>query len=146
VTATLLPRAAAALLALAAAGCGSDKKTYPVAGRFVWADGTPAKELSGGMVIFQCAGEQMTSKGPVGPDGGFVLGTYKLDDGSVAGAHTVAVVQPSADYGENPPLQVVHRKYESHQTTDLKVTVEPKANEVVLTVEPGAWMLRKKPK
>jgi hypothetical protein len=134
---------AAAVALAAAAGCGDGKKTYPVAGRFVWQDGSPAKELSGGMVIFQCDGEQISSKGPIREDGTFVLGTYKLEDGTVAGKHKVSVVQPSADWGDNPPLQVVHKKYEGMGTTDLEVTVEPKSNDVLLKVEPGAWMLKK---
>lgn len=145
----LLPRVAptAVLVFLVSlAGCGSGKSTYPVAGRFVWPDGRPAKEMAGGMVIFQCDAEQINSKGLIGADGSFILGTYKADDGTVAGNHKVAVVQPVADYGDNPSLQVVHRRYEDVATTDLRVTVEPKKNDITLKVEPGTWMLKKKPR
>lgn len=142
------PRAAVVLAAslalLTLAGCAAGKKTYPVKGKFVWPNGTAAKELAGGMVNFQCDAEQVSSKGPIGEDGSFVLGTYKLDDGTVAGVHKVAVVQPVADYGDNPSLQVVHRRYEEMATTDLKVTVEPKENVIELKVEPGAWMKKQK--
>ncbi len=128
-----------------AAGCRSDqKKTYPVRGKFVWPDGSNAKELAGGMVIFQCDEERISSKGPIDEEGGFVLGTYKLTDGTVAGKHKVAIAQPAADFGDHPPLEVVHRRYEGMETTDLIVTVEPKANDLTLKVQPGAWMKRKR--
>ncbi len=133
------------LLLLMAWGCSSDqKKTYPVKGKLVWPDGSSAKELSGGMVIFQCNAEQISSKGPIDQTGCFVLGTYTLIDGTVAGKHKVAIVQPVSDDENHSPLQVVHRRYESMETTDLEVTVEPKDNDIVLKVMPGAWMKRPK--
>jgi hypothetical protein len=133
------------LFLVTTSGCSSDqKKTYPVKGKFVWPDGSSAKELAGGMVIFQCDEEQVSSKAPIDQEGGFVLGTYKLTDGTVAGKHKVAIVQPAADFGDHPPLEVVHRRYESLDTSDLKVTVEPKPNDLVFKVMPGAWLKRSK--
>jgi hypothetical protein len=63
------------------AGCFSGQKpTYPVQGKLVWEDGNPAKELSGGMVIFQCDAEEMSAKAPIDQEGGFILGTYTQSD------------------------------------------------------------------
>ncbi len=63
----------------------------------------------------------------------------------MAGKHKVAIMQPpdprASDYRQ---LQVVDRKYESMDTSELEVTIEPKANEITLTVTPGAWMKRQK--
>lgn len=131
-------------LLLTTAGCNSDqKKTCPVRGKFVWPNGSVAKELSSGMVIFQCDAEEITSKASIDQDGGFILGTYKLTDGTVPGKHKVAVVQPVSDDDNHAPLQVVHRRYENPTTSDLVVTVEPRSNEIVLKVDPGAWMKKR---
>jgi hypothetical protein len=125
-------------------GCLSDKKpTYPVKGQLAWQDGTAAKELSGGMVIFQCDAEQMSAKASIDQDGGFVLGTYALSDGAVAGKHKVSIAQPAAETGDYRPLEIVDRRYESMGTTDLEITIEPKRNDIVLKVSPGAWMKKK---
>src|SRR5687768_18574216 len=88
---------AAVLAAIAAAGCSSnEKKTWPTRGKIVWADGTSVKELADGMVIFQCDSEEISAKGPIDAEGQFVLGTYSMTDGAVAGKHKVAIVQPAA--------------------------------------------------
>jgi hypothetical protein len=127
------------------AGCfSSEKPTYPVQGKLVWEDGSPAKELSGGMVIFQCDAEEMSAKAPIDPEGSFTLGTYSQSDGAVAGKHKVSIAQPAAETGEYRPLEIVDRRYESMETTDLEVTIEPKRNEIALKVSPGAWMKKKK--
>jgi hypothetical protein len=126
-------------------GCSSGQKpTYPVKGQLAWEDGSPAKELSGGMVIFQCDAEQMSARASIDPEGGFVLGTYTLSDGAVTGKHKVSIAQPAAETGEYRPLEIVDRRYESMGTTDLEVTIEPKRNDIVLKVSPGAWMKKKK--
>jgi hypothetical protein len=133
------------LVILASAGCSSSQKpTYPVQGKFVWEDGSPAKELSGGMVIFQCDAEEMSAKASIDQAGGFVLGTYTLSDGAVSGKHKISIAQPAPETGEYRPLEIVERKYESMGTTDLEVTIEPKRNDIVLKVSPGAWVRKKK--
>jgi hypothetical protein len=133
------------LVILPSAGCLSGQKpTYPVQGKLVWDDGSPAKELAGGMVIFQCDTEEMSAKSSIDQEGGFTLGTYTLTDGAVAGTHKVSIAQPAAETGDYRPLEIVDRRYESMATTDLEVTVEPKRNDVVLKVSPGAWMKKKK--
>jgi hypothetical protein len=135
-----------ATLLVTTCGCNSDqKKTYPTKGKLVWEDGAPVKELSGGMVVFQCDAEEISAKAPIHEDGSFVVGTHTLDDGAVAGKHQVAIMQPAdQNASEYRALQVVDRKYESMDTTDLAVTIEPKPNDLVLKVTPGAWMKKQK--
>jgi hypothetical protein len=134
------------ILLLAVCGCSSnEKQVYPAQGRVVWEDGVPVKELAGGMVIFQCDTEQISAKAPIDAEGRFVLGTYGLDDGAVAGKHKVAIVQPSdEESGDYKPLAIVAKKYESMETSDLEVTVQPQQNDIELKVLPGAWMKKQK--
>jgi hypothetical protein len=133
------------LVMLTFGGCFSGQKpTYPTQGKLVWENGSPAKELAGGMVIFQCDAEVMSAKAPIDQEGSFTLGTYSLNDGAVAGKHKVSIAQPAPETGEYRPLEVVDRKYETMETTDLEATIEPKRNDLVLKVSPGAWMKKKK--
>jgi hypothetical protein len=133
------------LVILIMGGCSSGQKpTYPVQGKLVWEDGSPAKELSGGMVIFQCDAEEMSAKAPIDQVGDFILGTYTRSDGAVAGKHKVSIAQPAAETGEYRPLEIVDRRYESMETTDLEVTIEAKRNDIVLKVSPGTWMKKRK--
>jgi hypothetical protein len=135
-----------ATLIVTTCGCNSGQKpTYPTKGKFVWEDGSNVKELSGGMVVFQCDSEEIVARAPIDQDGAFTIGTYTMDDGAVAGKHKVSVVQPADETaGDARALQVVDPKYESTATTDLEVTIEPKSNEIVLKVSPGAWMKKQK--
>jgi hypothetical protein len=128
------------------AGCSSNQKpVYPTKGRVVWEDGSSVKELSGGMVIFQSDAEEISAKAGIDEEGRFVLGTYTLDDGAVAGQHKVAIVQPSADEsGDYKPAHIIDPKYESMETTDLAATIEPKSNEIVLKVTPDPRMKRQR--
>src|SRR5262245_62694231 len=86
--------ALAALILLLGFGCGG-RKTYPVEGRVVWSDGTPAKELAGGMVSFDLITDEPKDKvnphGDIQEDGSFRLQTFKPDDGAPAGKYRVAV-------------------------------------------------------
>jgi len=146
----LTPRAvlrlmAAVLLVLITGGCSSDQKqTYPAKGKLVWDDGSSAQQLSGGMVIFQSDAEQISAKAAIDQQGSFVLGTYELDDGAVAGKHKVAIIQPASESGDYNPREIVDRRYESIETTDLEVTIEPAPNEIVLKLKPGAWVKKQK--
>jgi hypothetical protein len=136
--------ALATLVAAGAFGCGDQKRTYPVRGQFIWEDtNAPAKELAGGNVMFQSDTERMTAQGPIDESGRFVVSTYKAGDGAVAGKHKIAIGQPVSDYGDRPPVEAAHKKYESISTTDLEVTVEPHDNDFRLKIAPGAWMKKK---
>ena len=136
---------AAALLTATTWGCSSDEKqTYPVKGKLVWDDGGNAQQLAGGMVIFQCDAEQISAKAPIDEAGGFLLGTYALDDGAVAGQHKVAIIQPASESGDYNPREIVDRSQERIETTDLVVTIEPKPNDLILKLKPGAWTKKQK--
>jgi hypothetical protein len=86
----------------------------------------------------------MSAKASIDQEGSFTLGTYSQSDGAVAGKHKVSIAQPAAETGDYRPLEIVDRRYESMETTDLEVTIEPKRNDIVLKVSPGAWMKKKK--
>jgi hypothetical protein len=124
------------------AGCPDGKKTYPVKGKFVWPDGSSAKELAGSGVAFQCPEQQVSSHGTIDEEGCFVLRYDKPGDGTVAGKHRILILLGVDDGGRK--MQIVHPRYENYKTSGLEVTVEPTTNEFVLKVEPGAWMKRKK--
>jgi hypothetical protein len=135
---------AVALLATAW-GCSSDQKqTYPVKGKLVWEDGGDVRQLAGGLVVFQCDAEQISAKAPIDETGSFVLGTYGLDDGAVAGQYKVAIIQPASESGDYNPLEIVDRRDQAVETSELVVTIEPQPNDLVLKLRPGAWMKKQK--
>jgi hypothetical protein len=122
------------LLALpGTAGCGS--RTYPVEGRVVFRDGKEATELAGGFVTFEAEESQVSAQGEIQPDGTFRMGTFKPGDGAVPGRHKVLVMPRPADNPDRPPPPVLHPRYQRLETSGLEVTVEPKKNQVTLTVE-----------
>ncbi len=53
-----------ALAAVALAGCGG-RKTYPVKGQVVFKDGTPARELAGYAIMFECAEQKVGANGVI---------------------------------------------------------------------------------
>lgn len=118
-----------ALTGLTAGGCGGTK-TYPVEGQVVFQDGKPATELAGGMVTFDCPEAKVSAQGSIQADGRFRLGTFRPDDGAVAGEHLVAITPPPPPNPDRPPPPVM-RPLKS----GLKKTVEPKSNQIEIRVE-----------
>jgi hypothetical protein len=128
------------MLVATATGCATnEKQTYPTKGKLVWEDGGNAKQLAGGMVVFQSDQEQISAKGAIDDTGSFVLGTFALDDGAVAGPHKVVIIPPASETGDYNSREIVDRRYERVETTDLAVTIEAQPNDVVLKLRPGAW-------
>ena len=80
-----------ALLLLATAGCGGG--TYPVEGKLVWQDGSPATELAGSQVLFEQVESNTSARGTVNGDATFRLTTHQPDDGAVPGRHQVIVLE-----------------------------------------------------
>lgn len=120
-----------------AAGCGGPT-VYPVKGRLVYPDGTPAREAEGATVVFETTaadGRGFSATGPVDADGHFVMTTDTKGDGVAPGVNKVLISpkQITADVG---PTRAVATKYEDFATSGLEVTVERKSNDVTLTVEP----------
>jgi hypothetical protein len=121
-------------LAVAAAGCNSNKQ--PVEGKVVWADGTPAKELAGGMVVFESKQAPVGARGEIKEDGSFRLTTDRPDDGVAPGEYRVLIIQlrPDDEIRPRPPLPMDTR-FEAFETSGLTYTVQPGKNEPVLKVE-----------
>jgi hypothetical protein len=121
-------------------GCSdSERKTYPVRGIVRFPDG---KVLREGSVEFEIIGRKdpITATGVIGPDGSFVLGTYELDDGALAGKHRVVVI---ADYvigsgAERPgliPESTLDPRYRDYRRSGLVHEVKPDTNNIVIEVE-----------
>src|SRR5438477_10167409 len=85
-------RAAALLLLPLVSGCGRSGP-YPVEGKVVWEDGSPAKELAMAQVVFDLPEMQISSRGSIQPDGTFRLTTYKPNDGAMPGEYKVMVLE-----------------------------------------------------
>jgi hypothetical protein len=118
-----------------AAGCGAKK--YPVEGKVVWTDGSPAKELAGGMVVFESTEAPRSARGEVKEDGSFRLTTESPDDGLLPGHYRVLVSQhrPEPDGITRPPPPPMDPRFEDFKTSGLEFTIEPKKNDVVLKVD-----------
>lgn len=142
-------RLGAALVALAAAGCGDNNAVYPVRGRVTF----EGKPLPGGgsIALFPLDNRPgKTAGGEVAEDGTYELTTYREGDGSMPGEFRVVVFQvterepaTSVD-GREPtreevgvPISIVAKAdrippvYADHQHSPLRATVAAKgANEI----------------
>jgi hypothetical protein len=130
----LFPGRWLAFAAAIAAGCAP--KTYPVQGKLTWADGSPAAELAGAQVVFESAALKVGARGDVKADGGFLLSTYKTDDGVPPGDYQVAVIEhrPSPE-GKFLSPAVMDPKFSSFATSGLTATVKSGPNPVTIAVE-----------
>jgi hypothetical protein len=127
-------RLGAALLLTTLVGCGSSS-IYPVRGQIQFKDGAPAKELAGGTIEFQAEGAPVSARGTIDEEGRFEMSTEKRGDGAHVGKNKVVILEASAGSPEAPPKKIVDPRYHNPRTSDLEVTVEPKTNEITLTVE-----------
>jgi hypothetical protein len=129
----------ALVLAAFVSGCGKGDGPFPVEGQVVWEDGTPAKELHLGSVIFDLPEKHTGAKGMIQPDGTFRLTTNKPDDGALVGEYKVMVVEgarrplPGGDGSQMAPGRM-DSKYSDPSTTDLTATVKPGVNKITLKV------------
>jgi hypothetical protein len=124
----------AALLLSSTSGCGAAK--YPVEGKVVWMDGTPAKELAGGMVVFESTEAPKAARGVIQEDGSFRLTTERPDDGAAPGPYRVLVIQPEPDDSIRPrPPLAMDMRFGAFETSGLTYTVQPGKNEPVFKVE-----------
>jgi hypothetical protein len=127
--------------ALLLSGCGSG--LYPVEGQIFWKDGKPATELQRGYVVFDLPEKQTSARGTIQADGTFKLSTRTPDDGAFPGEYKVLVVEVGRKTLGGPDASAIAPgamdiKYSDPSTTDLRVTLEPKPNKVVLRVERAA--------
>jgi len=129
-----------ALLFVVASGCSNrNPTTHPVHGEVRFPDGKPPTK---GNVEFELLDQEMpiTATGEISEDGTFVLGTFELDDGAIAGRHR-AVVIADHEIGtgvERPgmlPPPTLHPRFRDFKTSGLEFTVEPGKNEIVIDVD-----------
>ena len=125
---------AIALLSCLAAGC-STKSTYPVEGKVVFADGSPATELAGYTVSFDSAEQKVGANGVVGADGTFRIGTFEDDDGAMPGNYRVALTPPAPPVDEPPPATIIDKKYGDLDSSGLQAEIKPEDNVIELKVE-----------
>jgi hypothetical protein len=119
-------------------GCGSD--IYPVEGKVVWKDGSPAKELKNSLVFFNLAEKQTRAQGQVEADGSFHLTTNKPNDGALAGEHDVLIIEVARKHLGGPDGSALapgamDSRFSDPRTSGLKATVKPGTNPITLTVE-----------
>jgi hypothetical protein len=128
--------AATGLLCALLSGCGSG--LHPVEGKVVWKDGTPAKELAGGQVVFDLPEKKLSARGVIREDGTFRLTSLNPDDGAPAGDYKVLILEhrknANADGTQLAP-PILDPRYADHKTSDLTATVSPGPNTVTLTVD-----------
>ena len=119
-------------------GCGSGGP-YPVDGRVVWKDGSPATELAGSQVVFDLPEKQTSARGIVQADGTFRLATTKPNDGALAGTYKVVVIETRKPLGgpDSDAIApgVMDVRFYDPATSGLRATVKPGTNKVTLTVE-----------
>jgi hypothetical protein len=142
VTRPALRWAAALTLAAALTGCSPGDGPFPVEGTVVWEDdGTPAKELHLGSVIFDLPERQIGARGVIQPDGTFRLTTTKPGDGAMVGDYKVVILEgarkPIGDGTVLAPLRMDAR-YSDRNATDLTATVKPGKNVITLKVKRAA--------
>lgn len=137
------PMPGVALLLLFASGllgCSNgEEPCYPVRGQVVYEDGQPAVELVNGSIalIPDREGGTPIASGTIGDDGRFVLSTRREKDGAVAGPHRVAIELPDLDSmdGDARHRQPPRVRLDRDALDNLRVTVEPKSNELTITVK-----------
>ena len=69
------------------------------------------------------------------PDGSFKLGTYEDGDGALPGKYKVAIMRPLPVGDEPVPRDIIDPRFGQLESSGLEVTIEPKHNDVSLTVE-----------
>lgn len=131
------PKRHCILLILACvAGCGSDQlQTWPARGRVVFPDGAPVRT---GTIELRSQDHNLTASGRINTDGSFVLGTYEIDDGAVAGTHDVIVLQlivndgtvnHTMDHGRS-----VAPGFSTYESSGLITTVAEQDNDLTIEV------------
>ena len=125
-------------LAILPFGCGSG--LYPVEGKVVWKDGSPAKELERGYVVFDLPEKQTSARGTIQADGTFRLTTNKPNDGALPGEYKVLVVEVGRKALGGPDATAIapgamDARFSDPSTTPLRATVVAGPNKITLTVE-----------
>jgi hypothetical protein len=118
------------------AGCGSG--LAPVNGTLAWADGTPAKELEGGEIVFENVEKKISARGVIAADGTFKLRTNGAEDGCPVGTFTVAVVEFRKNANAAGTLlmpALMDPKFGEMKQSGLTATVQSGPNTITIKVE-----------
>src|SRR5262249_39700373 len=106
-----------------------------VEGQVVWDDGSPAASLDDYLVESSVPGSLSSSRGNIGPDGRFVMNTFKRGDGVEPGTHKVLIAPVPRGELDPPPKVRLPARYANTETSGLSFTAEHgKVNVVTLTV------------
>ena len=127
---TLLP----SLLTLVLVGCGGPRP-YPVSGKIVFGDGTPATDLADFIISMDSVDRPEGATGIVQPDGTFKVGTQDNEDGALPGKYRVVLIPPDPPLDQPAPKRIIPPKYGSADTSGLEVEVLAQTNDITLTVE-----------
>jgi hypothetical protein len=133
------PLLLAALLLGSVAGCGGPR-LYPVSGQIVWQDGSPAKELAGGLLALESVEVRASARSDIEPDGSFRVMTSRPGDGAYEGRYRVLIDVPrlsdrELNAGKREPRPILDPRYGQFETSGLEITVEPKNNQVTLKLK-----------
>lgn len=118
------------LTVLFCVGCGPRnnpkfEKTVPVRGTVVSIGGAP---VTGGLITLHPKElNKGDAWGTIGPDGRFVLGTYKKDDGAMLGTYKVTIEPIVYDRNGNPRPNYslgIPAKYTKAESSDLTVEIK----------------------
>src|SRR5262245_1010822 len=113
------PWALVSLVLFGAGGCGS-QTLFPVSGKVTYKDGKP---VTAGLVIFEPVDQKTSARGEIRADGSFHLGTHTDNDGAREGEYKVLIAPPPLPEEGKQRRSSVHPKYQSLESTPLKVTV-----------------------
>jgi hypothetical protein len=114
-------------------GCGGHTQ---LKGKVVFEDGSP---LTAGMVIFDDGAT--LARAPIQPDGTFIAGTEKENNGLPPGTYDVYITgaEEMLDNPEGkfpPPTKpLIHKKHTAAETSDLSVTIDKSTKDFTITVE-----------
>ena len=132
--------ALAILFALGSVGCGERRPTtYAVKGKVVYTDGSP---VTAGVVMFlstSVEGKEFNARGEIQPDGSYVLSTFELEDGVVAGRHRalvreVAVLVSEMANDETPGPPGIDQKFARFDTSGLEFDITADQTDLTITV------------
>ncbi|HXG12359.1 MAG TPA: hypothetical protein VNK04_21565 [Gemmataceae bacterium] len=114
-------------------------KTYPVSGQLVWEDGSPARELAGGLVVLESVEAPVSAQGEILDDGTFRLTTSRPGDGALEGRHRVLIEVPRPREGDlagrREPPPILDPRLGRFETSGLEINVERKDNQVILKLK-----------
>ncbi|MDR1492424.1 MAG: hypothetical protein LBT05_06870 [Planctomycetaceae bacterium] len=115
------------------AGCGGHTQ---LKGKIAFEDGSP---LTTGMVIFDDG--TTLARAPIQPDGTFIAGTEKENNGLPPGTYNVYITgaEEMLDNPEGkfpPPTRpLIHKKHTAAETSGLTVTIDKATKDFTITVE-----------